>query len=139
MRETSVYDEVEVPSNCSSRTKLHQSHHVKNYTSGKQTRLKLETLNSKMCFQDTDFSSLYELQFNGKRNSQQILKTFIIFYYEIVFQIVKTKSLSANSQRFYYRTSLHRKIKKWICFQKSILNQNYFKNLFGILISNLYN
>lgn len=46
-----------------------------------------------MCFQDTDFSSLYELQLNGKRNSQQILKTFIIFYYEIVFHIVKAKSL----------------------------------------------
>lgn len=46
-----------------------------------------------MCFQDTDFSSLYELQFNGKRNSQQILKTFIIFYDEIVFQIVKAESL----------------------------------------------
>lgn len=46
-----------------------------------------------MCFQDTDFSSLYELQFNGKRNSQQILKTFNIFYYEIVFQIVKPVSL----------------------------------------------
>lgn len=82
--------------NCSSSAKLPQQYHIKNYTLGKQALLKLEALNSKMCFPDVDFSLFYDLQFNRKRNFQQTLRTFMVLYYITAFQIVKRQSLTPH-------------------------------------------